>query len=510
MKYFNTVFLMMLGSMFLLNIPMYSQGGQHHGGGYFNPDSLTPVTVSGTAIVDSSMTFPMYYLDEDGNGQADYHLNFGPHWYQPDSSNASRPSDGDSITIYGGMHDSTMIGIPTIVVYEINGEFWRDPFDPFWSNLGHHTHGGGHHQGGCNGFAFGWMHDTLQTVSINGTALVDTTFIFEHYFLDEDNDSIPDYFLNFGPPWYEPTSGASRPSNGDQISIVGGLLNRPTLPMIVVYEINGFVWRDTTQIGSHFGGGWIHRFMTQPQQIHTPFDPEDWMIVNPGWHHGMMMPDSLFCQMLQLYPQNIPNTSNQNLFAGYEVGMFFPNGNNGMWQGGGCGGHMNFGSTVQFQLHYNEIQLQGFNIDENTIRVKYWDNQSNNWIQVSNAVIDPVNNTVTISESQINNFIILTGEQISTISQDDDLIVNGFVLKQNYPNPFNPETTIEFILEKDAQVKLTIYNVLGEKIFTILNQRLNAGSHKAHFNGRLLPTGILFYELKVNNQKAIKRMVLSK
>ncbi|NIT51174.1 MAG: hypothetical protein GWO41_00025, partial [candidate division Zixibacteria bacterium] len=103
-------------------------GGTHSGHGYCNPDSLIPVTVSGTAIVDSSFMSPAYYLDEDGDGQADYHLNFGPWWYTPDSSNATRPNDGDFITIYGGQHDSLMGNLPVIIVYEINGLFWRDPY----------------------------------------------------------------------------------------------------------------------------------------------------------------------------------------------------------------------------------------------------------------------------------------------------------------------------------------------------------------------------------------------
>ena len=188
--------------------------------------------------------------------------------------------------------------------------------------------------------------------------------------------------------------------------------------MILVYEINGLVWRDSTQIGGHFGGGWIHKNMTQAQHIFSFSDPEDWMHVSPGWHqmggghHGTMMPDSLFCQLLEIYPQNVPNNSGESLFAGYELGLFSPDGQNGMWQGGGCGGHMNFANNVQFQMHYNDIQLQGFNIDENTIMAKYWDDQSNGWVQVTSATVDPINNTVSFATDEVSNFIILTGESM--------------------------------------------------------------------------------------------------
>jgi hypothetical protein len=499
----------------VLYLPGFAQWGGNNCGGNFNPDSLTSVTVTGTAQVDSSMMYPMYYLDESGNGQPDYRLNFGPRWYQPDSGNATRPNNGDIITIYGGLHDSTMMGIPAIIVYEINGQFWRDPFAPNWNYMGGHMHGGGHYQGGCNGFAFGWMNDSLTVDTLNGTALVDTTFMFEQYFLDADNDGTPDYYLNFGPPWYVPTSGATRPSDGDQVNIVGGVLNRSVLPMVIVFEINGLVWRDSTGFGTNMGGGWIHRNMTQSQQFHSPFDTEDWMQFNPGWHGGGhmggMMPNSLFCQMLELYPQNIPNSGNQNMFAGYEIGMFGSNGQNMMWQGGCCGGQMNFTNNIQYQMHYNDIQLQGYNIDENTIEVKYWDNQSNSWKQVTNATVDQVNNTVSLSINKVSNFVILTGNKVvASVEDSETLVADGFTLSQNYPNPFNPKTTISFEIIKDSQVLLTIYNVLGQKLFDLVNERMISGVHKVNFDATTLPSGTYFYELKVGNQSTVKRMSLLK
>lgn len=492
----------------VFTLPGFTQGGQM-GGGHYHPDSLTIVTVSGTAIVDSSMMHPMYYLDEDGDQQADYFLNFGPYWYEPDSSNAMRPNDGDPITITGGMPDSTGMILPVIVVYEINGEFWRDPYDPLWNHMGNHRHGG-HHMGGCSGWAFGWMHDSLQVDTLSGTALVDTTFYFEHYYLDETDDGEPDYFLNFGPYWYQPPSGATRPNDGDAITIVGGVLNRPVLPMVVVFEINGMAWRDSTMFGFNFGGGWIYKNMTMPRHFHAPFDPEDSITINPGWHMGMMMPDTLFCQILELFPQNIPNSGNQHLFAGYEMGMFSHDSSNMMWQGGNCGGNMMCGSNVQYKLHYNDIQIQGFNIDENTIKAKYWDNQSSNWVDAS-AIVDPLNNTVTFSQPRISNFIILTGTETTTgISEPEQLAIDGFVLKQNYPNPFNPATTIEFELKESAHVVLSVYNALGQKLMTLLDEPMTAGVHQQTLGGKNLPSGIYFYQLKVDGKSQVKKMELMK
>ncbi len=494
-----------------LTFLVYAQGGWghggHHGFGHFNPDSLTIVTVSGTALVDTTFMHAIYFLDEDGDGQADYHLNFGPPWYQPDSGNASRPNNGDAITITGGLRDSTAMGMPSIIVTEINGEYWRDLNQPFWH---HPWGGGGHHHWGHMHHAFGWLFDSLQTVNLNGVALVDSTMAFDMYFMDTDYDSLPDYFLNFGPPWYEPPSGATRPSDGDTISIVGGLLENPLMDMVIVYEINGQVWRDTTQFGHHFGGQWIHHFMNQAQRIQAPFDPEDWMEIHPGWyspHHGGMMQFTMYMQMLQIFPQNAPNTDNTHAFAAYEIGAITPLGTNLF----NIQGHLTFNNNVNFQLHYNDIQLLGYNIDESTIQVKYWDEQSNSWVEVPNAQVNTETNTVTFATNEVSNYLILTGDQATGIHPPEaELKANGFYLEQNYPNPFNPTTTIRFTLSHNAPVVLTVYNVLGQKVVTLLHQTMNAGTHQIQFDGRDLPSGTYFYELNVDGKSRVRMMNLMK
>ncbi len=484
-------------------------GGGHGGNGHLPPDSLTLVTLSGTAIVDTSMMYPMYYLDENGDGVEDYFLNFGPHWYQPDSGNAARPNAGDAITIYGGMYDSSMQNLPGVVVYEINGEFWRDPYDPVWGHHGGHGgggHGGGGHHGG------GMHHDSLQVVTVSGVTLVDTTFMFNHYYLDENGDATPDYFLNFGPPWYDPPSGATRPNEGDTITVTGGLLDSMmTYPMIVVYELNGQVWRDTTGMGHFDGGGWIHRNMNQAQHIRAPFDPEDWMHINPGWHGGgMMMPESLYCDMDEIFPENVPDAQNENIFAAYSIELLDANGNDYLRQGG-MGGHMQFANQVGYQLHYTDVQIQGFNIDENSITAKYWDAQTNRWAPLNNAVIDPANNTITVLDENVSSYVILTGSNsplgLDPLAGETPV---QFTLKQNYPNPFNPSTTIEFSLLENAHVRLTVYNVIGQKVAEVVNEFRTAGVYQVQFDGATLPSGLYFYELKVGNQTQVKKMSLNR
>ncbi len=499
----------------LSQLSAYADGDHDGDDGHFHPDSLEIITVSGSVIVDSTMMYLMYYLDENDDDKADYYLNFGPHWYQPDSSDAERPVDGQQITITGGSHDSYLDGLALIVVYEIDGEFWRDPLAATWNYMGGHDDGNGHHN--RMGFAFGWMYDFVRTVELNGSILTDTTFVFTQFYIDTDQNNSPDYYLNFGPPWYEPPNEANRPVEGDNVTIVGAMMNMHNFPMVIVYEINGQVWRDSTAFGNHFGGGWIDQNMDQSRYFYSPFDSLDGMLIHPGWHggmghgHGGMMSDSLFCQILEVFPQYIPNREGQHIFAAYEVGMFNPDGSNNMWMGGMNGGHMNFNSNVDFTLHYNDIQLQGEGIDESSIEVKYWDDGNDRWITVSDIVVDQENNTVSYSGNEISNFVILTGSQgVTSITGERLLTVQGFNLKQNYPNPFNPATTIAFNLSKSAFVTLSIYNVLGQKIMVLLDDNLTSGSYKVEFDARRLPSGTYFYELSVDNQRLVKKLSLMK
>jgi hypothetical protein len=130
---------------------------------------------------------------------------------------------------------------------------------------------------------------------------------------------------------------------------------------------------------------------------------------------------------------------------------------------------------------------------------------------VSGAVLDPANNTVTFQQNSVSTYVILTGQENATaINDDQKLITDGFLLKQNYPNPFNPVTQIEFVLEKNAKVQLSIYNILGQKLDVLLNSNLTAGVHRVQFDGRNLPSGIYFYQLRVGNQTQVRKMELMK
>ena len=102
----------------------------------------------------------------------------------------------------------------------------------------------------------------------------------------------------------------------------------------------------------------------------------------------------------------------------------------------------------------------------------------------------------------------------TSVSDKRSEIPDGFQLSQNYPNPFNPETTIRYQLQEADQVRLAIYNLLGQQVRTLVNQNQISGSHTVVWDGRndageVVTSGMYFYKLKVGGAFiATRKMVL--
>jgi len=99
---------------------------------------------------------------------------------------------------------------------------------------------------------------------------------------------------------------------------------------------------------------------------------------------------------------------------------------------------------------------------------------------------------------------------IPTSIRGDVSVPLGFDLKQNYPNPFNPQTSIEFELKKESDVSLSVYDVLGRKISTLIEKHALPGNHKVEFNGANLSSGNYFYQLKADGKTTTKKMSVVK
>jgi hypothetical protein len=85
-----------------------------------------------------------------------------------------------------------------------------------------------------------------------------------------------------------------------------------------------------------------------------------------------------------------------------------------------------------------------------------------------------------------------------------------FALNQNYPNPFNPSTTIEYALPEARQVRLEVFNAIGERVATLIDARQDAGTYRSRFDASALPSGVYLYRLSAGADVSVKRMILMK
>lgn len=99
---------------------------------------------------------------------------------------------------------------------------------------------------------------------------------------------------------------------------------------------------------------------------------------------------------------------------------------------------------------------------------------------------------------------------ITNLMSNNSEIPDKFGLKQNYPNPFNPATSISFDIPQVSDVKLAVYNSLGQEVAVLVNTSLQPGKYTYNFDASSVPSGVYFYRIKANEFIETKRMMLIK
>ncbi|MBT8381259.1 MAG: T9SS type A sorting domain-containing protein [Ignavibacteriaceae bacterium] len=97
-----------------------------------------------------------------------------------------------------------------------------------------------------------------------------------------------------------------------------------------------------------------------------------------------------------------------------------------------------------------------------------------------------------------------------SVSVNEEINLNDYLLAQNYPNPFNPSTKIEYRVKEAGFVSLEVYNILGVKVATPINDYKPAGKYIVDFVADDLASGVYLYKLSVNNFTQTRKMILEK
>jgi len=165
----------------------------------------------------------------------------------------------------------------------------------------------------------------------------------------------------------------------------------------------------------------------------------------------------------------------------------------------------NIKNKIESNIKFNNIQLvpdefEVYLVDESTARVQDMrDNPSYSFIPKINKA----------------RMYVIIGEKKLVQKEIEKYIPTKFELLNNYPNPFNPATTIAVIIPDKSNIKLDVYNILGQRVATLYNGELEQGIHYFEWNsssdGELLSSGVYIYRLQAENRINISRkMVLLK
>ncbi|MBN2279324.1 MAG: T9SS type A sorting domain-containing protein [Candidatus Marinimicrobia bacterium] len=168
-------------------------------------------------------------------------------------------------------------------------------------------------------------------------------------------------------------------------------------------------------------------------------------------------------------------------------------------------------SSVMSAWGYEQLNKKSYNYDENNdcyygICMTSYDGST--WEIGEGNLFLPFNNGTDAVEETAHEISINFNEP--TGIEEEVHVATSATLNQNYPNPFNPATTIAFTLPAQANVRLSVYNSLGQLVNELVDRKLQQGVYQYTFDASALNSGIYFYKLQTDGNTMVKKMVLIK
>ena len=182
--------------------------------------------------------------------------------------------------------------------------------------------------------------------------------------------------------------------------------------------------------------------------------------------------------------------------------------------------------SLSYNSSNNKIYCANYNSGDVTIIDGAGDSVTSNLrveAQPRALVYNPNSNRIYCANYGASNISVIACSPSTAVEEDQETqVIPGFSLKQNYPNPFNPSTKIlftvyssQFTVHRPIHTTLKIYNILGHKVKTLVNEPKRAGNHEVIWDGKDdqgkdVASGIYFYQLKVGDFAETKKMLLLK
>lgn len=172
---------------------------------------------------------------------------------------------------------------------------------------------------------------------------------------------------------------------------------------------------------------------------------------------------------------------------------------------------VNASENARYSIFINQQLVDEVILNQNTnsgnwVTVGSWFFNENNPIRVKLSNADPQNSSFVLRADAIK---WIYGQNSTTAIESLEL-PKLFSLGQNYPNPFNPSTSIQFSIPRKGFVSLEVYSLIGQKVKTLVSKEMDAGNHLISFEITTWASGVYFYQLRFENEKATKTMILIK
>ena len=221
----------------------------------------------------------------------------------------------------------------------------------------------------------------------------------------------------------------------------------------------------------------------------------------------MMMPDSLYMRIDRMVMDSlhIPHDSTFigwcRIQAGRDSMHFDMMNGDSMY---GSRNMMQFMKNLNCQVHWDSLMSDVAHRHWHPTGMKGWTGSA--WVNLSGAM---KGTTMSLWVSQIYASLAFTGAASSVSSVAYQQMNPGeFRLEQNFPNPFNPSTMIQYDIPHQSMVTLTVYNSLGQKVESLINEMQDAGYHEVKFDASGLASGAYFYRIQAGNFAATKTLML--
>jgi hypothetical protein len=155
---------------------------------------------------------------------------------------------------------------------------------------------------------------------------------------------------------------------------------------------------------------------------------------------------------------------------------------------------------MYFQLddtYYYMIQVYSNEIDGEELTFKYYDKSEDEVVEYAESIEFTRN--------------MVVGDGFNTLSLSREFILpTEFSLDSAYPNPFNPTTTLNFALPIETEVSLSIYNMQGREVTTLIDGNMEAGYHSAVWNASSHASGMYFVKMHAGNYISTQKLMLVK